>query len=303
MRVRNYVPKQVFCENYVTFAFPLTSEARCFILKTMSGGKSKTVLLVLTVASCVLTLAFAITGEVLRGAVYGGTLPVAVNLAFGAAERLLLTVTAVCLMLTFGYTKALKPGISGGIIASVAGAAVAVANFPFVCMAQGLLGITASGGEFALFIVYCISVGLFEETAFRGFVFPLVLEKTGNKKYGVFIAVTVSSALFAILHLLNLAQGASVGATALQVGYTFLVGCMCSVIMIATGSLLVPVIVHAAFDVGGTMTSLGVAAGSHWNTPSIIIMAVVGTLAALYLAAWFFRHSDRALRLLPDREE
>lgn len=145
-------------------------------------------------------------------------------------------------------------------------------------------------------------MGLFEETAFRGFVFPLVLEKTGNKKYGVFIAVIVSSALFAILHLLNLAQGASVGATALQVGYTFLVGCMCSVILIATGSLLVPVIVHAAFDVGGTMTSLGVAAGSHWNTPSIIIMAAVGTLAALYLAAWFFRHSDRALRLLPDRE-
>lgn len=253
--------------------------------------------------ACALTIAAVIVGEYLRAAVYEGKLPYAAELAFGTAERALLTVAAVCLMIAFGVTAALRPRLKGGACATLAGLAVALANFPFFCLADGSLTIAVDAGGFALFVLYCLGVGLFEETAFRGFVFPLILGKTADKKYGVTIAVLASSAVFALVHLFNLFQGAGVGATLMQVGYTFLVGCMCNVILIATRSLAMPVLVHALFDVGGTMTALGAATGRQWNTPAIAVMAVVSVAAAAYLVFWFFRHGDKARLLLPPAEK
>ena len=266
----------------------------------MKEKTKKIVLLVVIATTCVLTIAAVIVSEYLKSAVYDGALPYAANLAFGMGERLLLTVAAACLMIAFGVKTALRLRLRGGLFVTLAGLAVALANFPFFCLADGSLEITADAGGFALFVGYCLGVGLFEETAFRGFVFPMILSMTAQKKHGVTIAVLASSAVFALVHLFNLFQGAGAGATLLQVGYTFLVGCMCAVIMIATQSLLMPVLVHALFDVGGTITALDAAKGSQWNTPSIVVMAAVSVAAAAYLAYWFFTHQKAALSLLPE---
>lgn len=266
----------------------------------MKEKTKRTALIAAVAAACVLAVAAVIVGESLKAAVWNGQMPHTANLAFGIAERALLTVAAACLMYIFGIAKTLRPRLRGGIIATIAGLAVALANFPFFCLADGSLEITADPSGFTLFVAHCLLVGLFEETAFRGFLFPMILDITAKKKHGVTLAVLLTSGLFALVHLLNLLQGAGIGATLLQVGYTFLIGCMCNVILIATQSLLAPVIVHALFDVGGTLTALGAASGSQWNGAAIAVMAVVSVIAAAYLAQRFFRHETAALSLLPE---
>lgn len=266
----------------------------------MKHKTEKNVLLTVIIAAGALAVAAVIVGEYLSTTAAEGTLAYEINLAFGITERVLLTMAAACLMRVFGIADVLRPRLCGGAAAAAAGFAVALANFPFFCLADGSLKITTDGGGFALFVGYCLSVGLFEETAFRGFVFLMIMGMTAKKKHGAALSVMVSSGLFALAHLLNLFQGADAGATLLQVGYTFLVGSMCNVIMIATRSLLVPVLVHALFDVGGTLTLMGAATGRQWSAPAIAVMAVVSAVAAAYLIYYFFRHENAALSLLPE---
>ena len=64
--------------------------------------------------------------------------------------------------------------------------------------------------------------------------------------------------LLGLLHLFNLFAGASVGATFLQVGYSFLIGAMLSAVLIKTDNLWLCVLLHAGFDFGGSIiTELG----------------------------------------------
>lgn len=256
-------------------------------------NKTKKVLVLSAVGSaCALTIAVVIVSEVLKATVWEGTVPYSAKLMFEGAQRLLLSVAAIGLIVAMGFTSLLRPRIRGGVLPSIAGLAVALANFPFFCLADGSLVVTADAGGMTLFVAYCFTVGLFEETAFRGFVLPALLDVFKDKKHGDVIAVICSSGIFALVHLLNLFQGASVGGTLLQVGYTFLVGCMCAVIMLATRSLLMPVVIHALFDVGGIMVASGAASGAQWSTPAIAVMAVVSVISALYLTFWFFRHRN-----------
>ena len=267
------------------------------------SGKSKKILPIAALTACVAAVAIIIVAEVLKATVFGGIMPVIGNLIAGSLERLFLAAACVFLMIMYGFVSTLRPKLGKGLLPVLAGFAVALANFPFFTLISGELEITESGGAVTLFVFHCLCVGLFEETAFRGFVFPLVLGKLSDRKHGAALSVIVSSGIFAFVHLLNLFSGASVGATIMQVGYTFLIGCMCNVILIATESLLFPVLIHAAFDIGGTIVSLGVATGSNWNTPSIVIMAVIGTLVGIYLILRFFTHEREALELIEKQKE
>ena len=260
--------------------------------------KKKNVLPIVALIVCVAAVITIIVTEILKATVFGGHFSVTGNLVSGIVERLLLAAACVLLILVYGYGATFRPGLGKGLLPTLGGFAVALANFPFFTLASGELEIVESGGVVTLFVFHCLFIGLFEEIAFRGFVFPLLLDKLRDKRHGAALAVISSSGIFALVHLLNLFSGAPFGATALQIGYTFLVGCMCNVILIATKSLLFPILIHAAFDVGGTIVSLGVAKGSNWSAPSIVVMAVVGTLVGAYMIYYFFRHERDAIELI-----
>ncbi len=160
--------------------------------------------------------------------------------------------------------------------------AIAVNNFPFIPFFQGEVHIASHMLPIALYALLCLGVGFFEEMAFRGCIFPAVLSRLEQKQAGVFWSIIISSAIFGVIHLLNIFNGASVGAAFLQVGYSFLIGGMCSVILVKTQNIWYCVILHAVYNfAGGVVPRLGT--GEVWTLPEIILTVAVSVPVAAYV--------------------
>lgn len=158
--------------------------------------------------------------------------------------------------------------------------AVALVNFPYSALIAGSAALTRVDLLW-VFLLKCFGIALLEESFFRALLVPILRGKRG----GDLMAVLVSAALFAAMHLLNLISG-NVGAVMMQVGYTFLLGCMFAVMLLYTGNVWLCVIVHFLFDVGGTIvTDLGY--GSFQDTIFWVLTAVIGTLCAVHIILTF----------------
>ena len=115
----------------------------------------------------------------------------------------------------------------------------------------------------------------------------MLAEKRCKTKRGLLISILLTSAVFGLLHLVNLAQS-GLPAVLRQIGYSFLIGAMCSVVLIKTHNLWLCVLLHAVFDFGGKLIdTLGV--GKIWTPPAILITTVLAVLTTLYLTCLFFR--------------
>ncbi len=225
-----------------------------------------------------------------------GSAALKVGLAVRACECLFLTVAVVCAIRLLDYILGVKP--RGGVAPFLLGLAIAAANFPLIPLINGGLTLVGDSLDIALFALSCAATGALEETLFRGLVFPVTGHFFRKVKFGETYALIIASAIFALSHLLNLFVGAGVGATLMQVGYSFLIGCVCSVVLIASRSIILPVIVHALFNFGGALSSAGVATGNHWDLPSIIIMACVAVFAGVFLALYYFKNLKKAREYL-----
>lgn len=209
----------------------------------------------------------------------------------GALVRLILAAAAVVLAVKCGFSSQFK---TGGRFVSylllIPALVVAVNNFPIIGLVSGG-EITSDGTGIFLYILYCLSVAAFEEITFRGIVFPLVLTGLKNKKYPQFFSVVVSSAMFAAAHVFNLFAGASFGATALQTGYSFLIGAMCAISQITVKNVYVPVAFHFIYDLGGLMydETVGIAAGIRWDAATVWMTAVIGVIVAVYMTILLVR--------------
>lgn len=160
--------------------------------------------------------------------------------------------------------------------------AVAINNFPFITFFTGRAHVDASAPYVALYALVCLSVGFFEEMAFRGCIFTVILGRRGKRPIDIFISIVLSSAVFGAVHLVNLFTGASPVAVLLQVGYSFLIGGMCSVILIKTGNVWYCVLLHAVYNfTGGVVPNCG--GGEIWDTPTVILTAAVAVLVACYV--------------------
>lgn len=161
--------------------------------------------------------------------------------------------------------------------------AVVVNNFPILSAAGGDAYLTRPE-LVPLFALDAWMIGVFEEIAFRGVLFPLLLENRRGTTRQIFRTTVAVSAVFGLVHLVNLIEGAGIGPTLLQVGYSFLIGGMCSIVLLKSGNLLLCILLHAVYDFcGGLYPALG--AGSWWDTPTVIWTAVLGTA----VFAWMMR--------------
>lgn len=164
---------------------------------------------------------------------------------------------------------------------------VVLANFPFSALIGGSASISRCDLIWLL-IIKCLSVAIMEESLFRGLVQPLVAGYVRDKRYAALITAAVSSALFAAFHLLNLFAGAGIGATLLQVGYSFLIGAMLSAVLMKTGNIWMGVALHAAFNLGGGIVpELGV--GAFQDTCFWIFTAVAGTICAVHIIYYLLK--------------
>ena len=156
---------------------------------------------------------------------------------------------------------------------------VCLVNFPWFGVFYGSV-VIFNGIYIPLYIVYVFSIALVEELVFRGVLLNIVFQYTRRTRLPYVFAILISSAIFAAFHFFNLFTGASLEGVLLQVGYTFLIGCLFAVVQIKMGSVWYCVFLHALFNFGGMFTFMGVAYGIPWDLVFWISTIVFGLLCA-----------------------
>ena len=113
-----------------------------------------------------------------------------------------------------------------------------------IALSPFAVGINFNGGAALIFanLFLTLGIGMAEEIFFRGIICGLWLE------YGMGKAMMISSVLFGFSHLLNIAGGAEVGETVLQICFALVYGMVFALIFAESGSLLPCVLLHALHD-------------------------------------------------------
>ena len=179
-----------------------------------------------------------------------------------------------------------------GILVCLPAFAVAINNFPIQPVASGLAEITAPPWRIALFAAECLMVAFFEEACFRGVVFLRFLNKRRYTVGGRFLAIVLSSVVFAVVHLVNVFFNGSLPAVIMQIGYSFLIGAMCSVVLMKTANIWVCVLIHAIYNFGGAIIE-NCGRGEIWNPVSIALTAIVAVAVTAYMTLVFFKIKGR----------
>ena len=163
---------------------------------------------------------------------------------------------------------------------------VAVNNFSILGFLDGSVW-TERADLLRLYALDCFLIGAFEELAFRGVFLPALLEKRRKSKKQILWTVIGSSAMFGLIHLVNLLEGAGFGATVLQVGYSFLIGGMCAIVLMKTGNLLYCILLHAVYDFGGRWMTVG--GGTLWDTPTVVLTVILAVIVTAWMLVVFLR--------------
>ena len=204
--------------------------------------------------------------------------------------RLLGSVVFVVLLVYSGF-HVLKPvdrGLGAAILFALPAFIVALNNLPIYSLVLDLARVTSPSWRVLLLALECFAVGLFEETCFRGFVFLSFLEKMRNSKKGQFLAIIYSSAVFAVVHLLNILVGASPIAVMLQIGYSFLIGAMCAVVLMKTANIWLCVAAHAIFNFCGALIP-NCGEGSIWEIFTVVLTVIVSLIVTAFYTYEFFK--------------
>lgn len=211
--------------------------------------------------------------------------PVYARLVGGIVIRVILFVFALFAMKKYGFFKVFKNVNAHKILLVLPAFLVAINNFPFVTILSGKVEITNDAVHIVLYVLYCLSIGVFEQSVFVGLVFGFCVILFRNSKYGLIKSVILGSIAFGGAHLVNLFGGASVGATLLQVGYSFLIGAMSIIVLCYTQNLIVSILLHFVYDLGGLLLSVGIGIGSgmQWDIVTIVITAVLAVAVAIYV--------------------
>lgn len=179
--------------------------------------------------------------------------------------------------------------------------AVVINNYPILSAIRGDAYLTRPELVW-LFAADSLMIGVFEEIAFRGVLFPLLLEGRRGTTRQIFRTTVTVSAVFGLVHLVNLIEGAGIGPTLLQVGYSFLIGGMCSIVLLKSGNLLLCILLHAVYDFcGGLYPTLG--AGVWWDTPTVVFTAALGVAVFCLMMRILLRVTpEEAARLYRNRK-
>ena len=193
------------------------------------------------------------------------------------------SVVFVCMTVYMGYRVFVplkKPWLKS-LLFGLPALAVAINNAPIIGLITGNAYITDPVGGVLIVVAYCFAIGMFEEFAFRGLFYLMILEGRRKSTKQIFWTTVVSCAVFGLVHLANLFLGASAGATLLQVGYSFLIGGMCAIVLLKTGSIWYCVLLHTVYDLGGTILYLG--GGVRWDAVTVTVTAVLGVAVAVFM--------------------
>lgn len=136
-------------------------------------------------------------------------------------------------------------------------------------------------GLFAANLFLTLSIGMAEEIYFRGIICNVWLEK------GPYKAMVISSVLFGISHLMNIAGGAGMLATLLQICFAFIYGLVLALIFIRSGTLITCVLLHALHDMCSFISADGTV------TVNVVLGAVQTLILVMYLIYLMKEELDR----------
>lgn len=213
------------------------------------------------------------------------------------------SVVFVCMTVYMGYRvfgPLRKPWIKS-LLFGLPALAVAINNAPLIGLATGNAYVTDPWGGVLLVVAYCFAIGMFEEFAFRGLFYLMILDGRRKSTGQIFWTTVLSCAVFGLVHLANLFAGAGVGATLLQVGYSFLIGGMCAIVLLRTGSIWYCVLLHTVYDIGGTILYLG--GGLRWDAVTVAVTAVLGVAVAVFMIISLLRTKPEDVAFLfPEKQ-
>lgn len=128
-----------------------------------------------------------------------------------------------------------------------------------------------------IFAAVALLTGFFEETLCRGTIQNLLVRHFGPSASGVRTGIIISSAVFALLHFVNLVDKPYlVLGTITQVIYAFCIGMFLGSIFHVTHDLLVPMLLHAFFNFCAGMPQVFAAhlGGLPQEDISLVAMAI-----------------------------
>ena len=226
----------------------------------------------------------------------------AIRAVFGFNDELYMLLSrfvggGACLlfMVDFSFTRILYPLGNKRVsmlLLTIPGFLIAINNFPFISYFSGDCKITAKPSSIALYALICLGVGFFEELAFRGCAFMLLLKKRTLGRGKIFLAIFLSSVVFGLVHLVNLFFGASLVSVLLQIGYSALIGALCSMVLLLTRNIWLCVILHASYNFfGGIISNYG--SGVQWTLSEILFTAAIAVIVGVYFLVLFFKMPTR----------
>ena len=183
--------------------------------------------------------------------------------------------------------------------------AMALVNLPFISYFNGNMSIVRNNTwDILFFVLYCLSVGILEELVFRGILFSAFLGRFPKDKKGMFKAFVFSSVFFGLAHLSNLFSGAGIGAVLLQVVYTTLTGGLFCFAFIQTKNILFSAGTHALYNMCGLIFEIparfGLGTGIIFDTGTIVVMAVVDVLIAIFVFYSLYKYPEEDRKALYD---
>ena len=136
-------------------------------------------------------------------------------------------------------------GFAKGMFASIP---IFLCLIPLACDFFNIAEVLKDGlPSFPARIYQQISVGVFEETLFRGLLITAILIKWGDKIRGRMLAMLATATLFALIHFLNVFSGS--GGDIFHVIKTFTMGIMLATVYIYSKNLLSAIVMHAVYDI------------------------------------------------------
>jgi len=222
-----------------------------------------------------------------------------------ASIRFALGMTLVITLYFLGFDPFMKSSKSflwcAGII--LPGLLIAINNFPWSAFLNGRTLLNEPRPLIYLFAIECLSIGFLEETVFRGILLIILAQRLPQTKVGVFQAIFIASALFGLVHLANMFSGASPLETLMQIGYSFLMGALWSVVYLATKNLLYPILLHATYNFFGLVLFRLGSVTNRFDFVTILITVIIAILGCLYYLGVFRRLEQREISHLISADE
>lgn len=141
-------------------------------------------------------------------------------------------------------------------------------------------------------LINTLLVGLSEEVMFRGLLYPSL-----RRRFGIWTAVLLSSAVFGAVHVLNVFMVGNLFQALLQATTASLTGVVLAALMLRSGSLVWPVVYHALWDflTFAMISTSGPAAGAApTQTPSLAHLVPIALVLPNFLfALWLIKALPR----------